>query len=91
MIIALDWDKTYTEDTVLFSEFVKIAESRGHTVIIVTARPESHQIANPPSGIDVVYADHEWKYSASLKAGYKVDIWIDDMPNMIMPQGKLDF
>lgn len=36
-----------------------------------------------PHDIPIIYADRELKEHAARKAGYTVDIWIDDMPGTI--------
>jgi hypothetical protein len=36
--------------------------------------------------VPVVFAGGEWKREVALKQGYKVDVWIDDMPEYIGPQ-----
>ena len=90
MIIAIDWDKTITADPELFGGFIESALARGHTAIIVTGR-QAHDTIVPPWPIEVIYAGNEWKQGAALAAGYKVDIWIDDMPGMIMPSQKLEW
>ena len=90
MIIAIDWDKTFTVDPGLFSLFINGALDRGHKCIIVTGRQKSDPVV-PPFEIPIIYAGNEWKNDAALAAGYKVDIWIDDMPGMIMPCQKLQW
>jgi len=76
MLIALDYDNTYTADPVLWCRFIDDAKSRGHTVVIVTMRYPREDIVNAP--VDVVYT------SRQAKAGFvKADIWIDDSPAWI--------
>lgn len=38
LLIALDYDKTYTADPVLWETFIAAAKHRGHSVIIATMR-----------------------------------------------------
>ena len=38
MLIALDYDGTYTEDWELWRMFIKSAHKKGHEVVIVTMR-----------------------------------------------------
>jgi len=92
MIIALDWDDTYTAHKPLWNDFIEMCIDRGVKVIIVTGRPdhENHRVATH-FNLEVVYAANELKEKAALKAGYKVDIWIDDMPGMIQNVKILDF
>lgn len=90
MIIAIDWDHTITNDPELFKAFIQLAIHRGHEPIIVTGRKASQPIESPLA-IPVIYADDEWKRVAALKAGYKVDVWIDDSPGLIEPAKKLSW
>jgi hypothetical protein len=90
MIFGIDWDKTITAEPGLFKIFIDAARERGHTCIIVTGRQEHDKIV-PPWPMVIIYAGNEWKCDAALKAGYKVDVWIDDMPGVIMPSQKLEW
>jgi hypothetical protein len=76
MVIALDYDGTYTADPPLWDAFIQSAQARGHTVKIVTMRFASEEIVNPP--VEVIYT------SRNAKSAYlKPDIWIDDSPHWI--------
>ena len=76
MIIALDYDKTYTADPKLWNRFIEDAKFNGHTVKIVTMRYPSETIENSPC--EVVYT------SRTAKAKIiKANIWIDDSPHWI--------
>jgi hypothetical protein len=89
MIIAIDYDNTYTADPNLWNNFVTTALEIGHTVICVTARPEiMGQVVLDSIGklVPFVFAGGEWKREVALKRGYKVDVWIDDMTEYIGPQ-----
>jgi len=84
---ALDWDDTFTADPDLWTEFIKLAKSRGHTVVIVTARPES-SMDNPRAfakrmGIEAIATDGKPKIRACDDAGLLVNIWIDDLPGLL--------
>jgi len=76
MLIALDYDKTYTADPMLWDDFVQLAQTRGHKVKIVTMRRPDEAVSNVP--VDVVYTSRKAKASI-----VKADIWIDDSPNWI--------
>jgi len=90
MIIALDIDETYTEDTTLWDHFIRVAQNKGHEVIVVTMRHESE--------LDDEYADRlkeqglkiycsarsqKREYMMSLEPKIFVDVWIDDCPEAI--------
>ena len=76
MIIALDYDKTYTVDPELWISFIETAQSRGHDVKIVTMRYPEETIDNVPC--DVVYTSRQAKRKC-----FSADIWIDDSPHWI--------
>lgn len=76
MLIALDYDKTYTADPMLWEDFIQSARARGHTVKIVTMRRPDEVVSDVP--IDVVYTSRKAKASI-----VKADIWVDDSPHWI--------
>ena len=76
MLIALDYDKTYTVDPVLWDDFVQIAQNRGHVVKIVTMRRPDEAIIDAP--VEVVYTSRKAK-----AAVVNADIWIDDSPHWV--------
>lgn len=86
MIIAIDFDKTFTEDPQLWLSFIHNASLRGHEIICATSRKEYSNDMNRhgwPIQYPIVYCWGQFKEHACAKAGYKVDIWIDDIPGMI--------
>jgi NAD-dependent SIR2 family protein deacetylase len=95
MTIAIDFDNTWTADPALFGALALMAVSPigAHQVIIATSRhPENSPITQEERDryrlyhwIPVVYCHGTYKQTACEKAGYKVDIWIDDVPGMIQP------
>ena len=76
MIIALDYDKTYTTDPALWDRFVADAQTSGHSIKIVTMRYPSETIENAPC--EVIYTSRIAKAKI-----VKADIWIDDSPHWI--------
>lgn len=98
MTIAIDFDNTWTADCVLFRLFHVMTQAERsstpvHTVIIATSRhPDNSPITEEereryclPHTISIVYCHGTYKQTACERAGYKVDIWIDDTPGMIQP------
>ena len=86
--IAIDYDLTYTADSSMFRDIINIMMSRGHLVIIATGRKghtEDMDRDPIPEGIPIIYCGNEYKTTVCDRAGYKVDIWIDDIPSMIEP------
>ena len=76
MFLALDYDKTYTTDPVLWDTFIQMAEDRGHVVKIVTMRRPDEAIIDPP--VEVIYTSRQAKSKVIF-----ADIWIDDSPHWI--------
>jgi hypothetical protein len=91
MIIAIDYDNTFTLDPDLFRDMAQRFQRRGHRVIVITGRSDED-----PWGTEVrtmvrdlcpiVFAGLSWKREAAIAEGYIVDVWIDDMPEYIGPQ-----
>ena len=63
------------------------AQRRGHTVVCVTGRrepPDFSREPRMPDSVPIVCVGPEvLKRPAAAKAGYPIDIWIDDMPGVI--------
>jgi len=86
--IAIDYHGTYSEDLDGFRVVVKLLQSRGHTCVLVTGindgTPWAAEIRRNVSGLmPIVFANGAWKEEAARRAGFKVDIWIDDHPEGI--------
>lgn len=88
MIIALDFDQTYTVDPQAWNEFIELMQRHGHTVYCVTMRDRVE-------GEDVHYAlgkrvdgifctNRQAKRQYMLDAGINIDVWIDDQPGWIL-------
>lgn len=94
LIFGLDYDHTFTADPDLWRQFISDAQRRGHTVVCVTARripPDFSREPRMPDSVSVVCAGAGYKLHAAAKAGYAVNIWIDDMPGVIEPCRILNF
>tara|TARA_R110000744_G_scaffold78726_1_gene155040 strand:- start:531 stop:842 length:312 start_codon:yes stop_codon:yes gene_type:complete len=90
MIIALDFDETFTEDPALWTAFVVKAETRLHTVTFVTYRPDNGDNADIEYeaeclGIDIVYTAGRQKQHC-----FEADVWIDDSPETIVSYSNLN-
>jgi hypothetical protein len=87
LIIALDYDGTFTADPLFWTNFVRGAFARGHQVIIATMRRNipSEWVTLPDvlAHVEVIYTACEAKREVVLSCGYKVDIWIDDNPQWV--------
>ena len=87
MIIALDYDDTYTAAPEIFNEVVHLFCNReaGHQVVFVTYRDKDRRQGNADIeedaerlGLDIIYTDGKQK-----KELISADIWIDDKPELI--------
>lgn len=90
MIIALDYDDTYTADKDLWDDFVSRAKERGHSVSFVTFRYDgggeyagvlygNEDIIEDAKllGINIVFTNGKQKQHVHF-----ADIWIDDNPHL---------
>lgn len=87
MLIALDYDDTFTRDKQLWWDFVLSATKRGHSVIVVTARHERYRAEVEADLGDMVEAilctGGKAKRAFAYAAGYMVSVWVDDQPQWI--------
>ena len=84
MIIALDFDETFTEDPILWTAFVDRAKTRLHTVTFVTYRQPNGDNSDIEYeakclGLDIVYTSGKQK-----QHHFKADVWIDDSPETVV-------
>lgn len=88
MVIALDYDDTYTRDPDFWEKFATLAEARGHSVTILTKRGPSNQ-GNVMGScrIPVIYTDRKAKKPFAEAKGFNFDIWIDDAPQNLFVDG----
>lgn len=91
MIIAIDYDNTYSADPEGWTQVIKLMEGRGHQFVCVTGRSNQgefgQQVIRAINGlIPIVFAGEFWKKEAAAKNGWKVDVWIDDNPEYIAKQ-----
>lgn len=92
MIISVDYDSTYSADPITFNAVIQIFQAAGHTVICCTGRDRTsgkevlESIGKLVGEDHCVFAGKEWKRDAASAAGFDVDVWIDDMPEMVARQ-----
>lgn len=84
MLIALDYDGTYTADPRLWDAFCCMARDRNHEVHIVTMRADSEPVRLGCHVDRIHYTDRAAKRQFMEARGYSVQIWIDDMPDFIL-------
>ena len=84
MLIALDYDGTYTADRPLWDGFARAAGARGHEVVIVTARREGAGALVDAASLRVYYTNHHpaRKYLRDHH-GIVPEVWIDDAPETV--------
>ena len=91
MNIALDFDDTITLDRYFWGQFINLAKSCGHEIVIVTSRHPLPTVENRDITMYAVGWEVEIIYtSGEPKAQYyKADVWIDDYPASIPPYSQL--
>jgi hydroxymethylpyrimidine pyrophosphatase-like HAD family hydrolase len=93
MIIAIDYDGTYSADPETFDKVIDLFIAAGHTVICVTGRSNDGVMDVPVresigKKVKCIFAGVGFKLEEAGNQGYKVDIWIDDRPQWIDPQNR---
>ena len=88
MIIALDYDRTYTRDIGFWDRFMVAAQLAGHSVICITNRPWLPTTELLPT-CPCYAAGDQFKREYALSLGIHVDIWIDDEPGSICEPASL--
>lgn len=89
MLLAIDYDGTYSMDPYFWRTFILSAAAEGHTVILATSR-DTVEFLPAINGIAEMIAcgpTHKRKACAAL--GRFPDIWIDDQPETINGPGWL--
>lgn len=88
MLIALDYDKTYTLDPEFWLKFVRLAEKHGHKVLVATMRTldEKGDMCDALlEAVPQVVPTHRNAKLPFLQSwGLKPDVWIDDQPHFIL-------
>lgn len=87
-VISLDYDDTYTKDPDLWQAFITLCKSRDIEVVCVTFRYESETFDMDPrltERIRVFPTGRRSKKEFMQEQGIEVSIWIDDMPEFIVP------
>ena len=86
MLIAIDYDLTYTRDPELWDEFIDMALLRNHNVICVTMRfqEEGKDVINTiGKKCEIIFTRRKAKIIFLQELNIKPDIWIDDNPMWI--------
>ena len=80
MLIALDYDGTYTAAPDLWAHFIGQATTAGHEVVVVTMR-FAHEPIDVPC--EVIYTARSPKGPFMASLGRVPAVWIDDKPHWI--------
>lgn len=85
MLIALDFDDTYTADPGLWDRFIELAKRSGHEFVCVTARAANDidAVRSALGDMPIVATDGADKAPFCSNTGYWPDVWIDDRPHLI--------
>jgi hypothetical protein len=88
MIIALDYDDTYSAAPELWDEFIDACERRGHDVICVSCRRDTDENREECKIAKLVHHAHYFTALSPKRwfmeqRGIKVDVWIDDLPECV--------
>lgn len=83
MLIAIDYDETYTVDPYFWDIVIGLGWQQGHEFICITARSEQDKTEFPDARIKTIYTAGEYKKEFCAKLGIHPDIWIDDAPEVI--------
>jgi hypothetical protein len=91
MILAIDFDETYTRDPALWDLFLSAAMARGHRVLCVSARHERQmgevrdtigRLIGPEACFGTGRTPKR-RFMAEV-ADTHVDVWIDDAPESVV-------
>ena len=92
MLIALDYDDTYTQDPELWNEFIKNSKQKDHEVICVTMRHdidfERTEVVDSIGKLcNIIFTGRKSKKLFLNMMGIIPDVWIDDKPFYIYEDG----
>lgn len=83
MIIALDYDGTFTVNPSLWAKFVHDCKICNYEVICITMRNSLTELIDIYVPMKVYYTNRQAKMDYCKANNIKVDIWIDDNPGWI--------
>lgn len=88
MLIAIDYDDTWSKDPVFWRSFCRHAAGAGHRVIMVTNRQgdarDVRELRSLRSCVcEIIFAQEGPKRNAARARGYRPHVWIDDNPSTV--------
>lgn len=87
MILALDYDDTYTRDPDFWNKFIQLAQSKGHLVVCITMRNSSEIDKEKFPEITIITTNRRAKWLYVIENGIQIDVWIDDNPWFLLNDG----
>lgn len=97
MILAVDYDGTWTREPAVFRRLVEAMRDRGHTPVLVTGRSDEGRWGAEVRReigdlMPIIFAAGGWKIDALRRWMEREDalgahvVWIDDQPQYVGPQ-----
>lgn len=89
MLIAMDFDETYTADPSCMRAIIRCFQSCGHKVFIVTMRSHEHdwldefEFLKKNYDVDTIFCDGKAKKPFCEALGLQFQFWMDDRPEGI--------
>lgn len=91
MIIAIDFDGTFTKRPLHFTNFINAIMANGDNAILITNRKNTSYDRSFVMGflpksfpnIDIIFCGERSKREVAREKGFEVDIWIDDNPVLV--------
>jgi len=91
MIIAIDYDKTYTVDPEFWDIVILEAKKCGHSIICVSMRHDhegEEVIKNLKNKVDnIIFTGRKAKIEFLKNEGINPSVWVDDCPYWIYYNG----
>lgn len=95
MMIALDFDETYTLCPDVWDRCIDVFKESGHSVVVVTARSDRQDSLSTSDNSDVIdlcnrkniqviFCNHKPKRAFCQSLGFNFSVWIDDSPESIV-------
>lgn len=87
-LMAIDFDDTFTVDPSGWTLAIQLLQRRGHRFVCVSAREDILEQRQKlrralPDDVCILLTSGQQKREFAKRAGFEVDIWIDDCPEAI--------
>jgi hypothetical protein len=89
MIIALDYDNTYTRDIWAWNGFIRTFRNMGHKIYCVTMRKEENEGVEVKLALEgrvdgIFFTNRRAKEKFMYEQKIAIDVWIDDCPFFVL-------